>query len=766
MSTTLLPPEKKLYVNHSFFKGFLCYKTVRRSVILRLACLLALLLGASPAFAQTPQSVNLKPLWDSVKVLENPHKGWYHHYFDNDITLYKTKKDSDLDNFPGMNHLYLRLAWSYLEPSEGNFNWQAIDTVINKWVAKGYTISFRVTCMETSITYATPEWVKNAGVPGAFYDNWGTTNWEPDYGNALFLEKLENFHRAFAARYNGAAWLEYVDVGSFGNWGEGHTFYSSNRDWPVDVLKKHLDLHKKYYTVPVYVTDDFALGRNTNDGSVQELESYILGLGFLWRDDSMLVKWYADTYPSTYSIKYPRIFEEAWATKPTLLEAQHYRIQKEEGIWQGTDGSTKGGDMMLGALRLTHASYIGFHGYADQWLAENPNLAKKIANLAGYWYFPSAAELPASAASGATSTLKMTWENHGVAPAYHNYKLKLKLDGPNGTVYTQTLTEANNKQWMPGSNSTETYSLQLPATVAAGTYTVRLGLVEERNNTTTPIKLALKDEVLGADGFYRIGSLSVVAGTTAATLPNGTYRLLARHSGKALDISGGPSATADGVLAHQWTYGGGNNQQWRIEATSNGNYKLTAQHSGKALDVDQGGITANGTKVQQWTYGGGNNQQWRIEATSGGYYKLLNVASGKALDVAGGPSATADGTKVQQWTYSGGNNQQWRIEAVTASRTAEAAAAVQAAPESSSKSSFYVYPNPSSGNASVAFSAATAQRATVYIHDQQGNLISLLTIPVQAGQTRFALPVTLPKGRYYLRTTLDGQPQRFTAEVE
>ncbi|MDV2993541.1 MAG: hypothetical protein N4J56_003195 [Chroococcidiopsis sp. SAG 2025] len=29
------------------------------------------------------QSIDLTESWDSEKVLKNPHKGWYHHYFDN-----------------------------------------------------------------------------------------------------------------------------------------------------------------------------------------------------------------------------------------------------------------------------------------------------------------------------------------------------------------------------------------------------------------------------------------------------------------------------------------------------------------------------------------------------------------------------------------------------------------------------------------------------------------------------------------------------------
>ena len=136
--------------------------------------------------------IDLSGQWDDQKVLKNPHKGWYHHYFDNGTGIYLTRADSDLDSFPGMNHLYLRVPWSYLEPTKGQYQWSLLDTVINKWTAKGYGISLCVTCKETDTIYATPEWVKNAGAQGAFFTtSWGSTAWRPDYGDAIFLQNLD-----------------------------------------------------------------------------------------------------------------------------------------------------------------------------------------------------------------------------------------------------------------------------------------------------------------------------------------------------------------------------------------------------------------------------------------------------------------------------------------------------------------------------------------------------------------------------------------------
>lgn len=86
------------------------------SVVVLLAASASLPAAESPA----PQRMvgDLTPLHDPARVLVNPHKGWSHHYPDNPPNKYRIAKDEDLLAFPGMDHLYIRLAWAYLEPRE------------------------------------------------------------------------------------------------------------------------------------------------------------------------------------------------------------------------------------------------------------------------------------------------------------------------------------------------------------------------------------------------------------------------------------------------------------------------------------------------------------------------------------------------------------------------------------------------------------------------------------------------------------------------
>ena len=169
-------------------------------------------------------------------------------------------------------------------------------------------------------------------------------------------------------------------------------------------------------------------------------------------------------------------------------------------------------------------------------------------------------------------------------------------------------------------------------------------------------------EIFHGAGNVNVGNYTCTVGGGgggAGIVPNGTYRVLARHSGQALDVSG--HGTADGSSVIQWPYGGGNNQRWTLAHLGNNVYQITGVESGKALETASTS-TANGVRADIRTYSGAANQRWTISATSGGYFRLSPVSSGgSCLDVSG--ASTANGAIVQQWSCSGANNQQWTFQA-------------------------------------------------------------------------------------------------------
>jgi hypothetical protein len=168
------------------------------------------------------------------------------------------------------------------------------------------------------------------------------------------------------------------------------------------------------------------------------------------------------------------------------------------------------------------------------------------------------------------------------------------------------------------------------------------------------------DSVPGQDGQdSRVADPDTNAdmNTGEGIVADGTYRVIVRHSSKALDVYW--EATVDGSNVDQWTYDGGKNQQWTLAHLGGNVYEILGVQSGKALEVATTS-TADDTNVDIRTYTGAANQKWTISALSGGYFRLTPVSSsGSALDVSG--VSTADGANVHIWTWLGGNNynQQW-----------------------------------------------------------------------------------------------------------
>ena len=162
------------------------------------------------------------------------------------------------------------------------------------------------------------------------------------------------------------------------------------------------------------------------------------------------------------------------------------------------------------------------------------------------------------------------------------------------------------------------------------------------------------------DSYLTGGSIEIGYTAPDSSGPgNGTYKLIARNSGKAMDVW--YAATANGSTIAQCSYNGGANQKWVVTDTGNGNYKIIGVQSGKALDIYNGN-TGDGTTVELWDYNGNSNQTFKFAATDSGNYRITpNNATGSCLDVY--YASTSDGADVKLCKWNGGANQQWSFQA-------------------------------------------------------------------------------------------------------
>jgi hypothetical protein len=286
-----------------------------------------------------------------------------------------------------------------------------------------------------------------------------------------------------------------------------------------------VDLYLKHFKrAQLIISDDFLYALK-NLTERQALHQYVLSNHIGYRDDSIMVDGYFDgsideTFPptsDTFTVRSPELFAEAYPRFPTVFELDHYGTVKKLGNWEGRPDSSvakfgkgkKGPDFFRGALGLLHASYIGYHGDARDWLNDNPELTREMLNRCGYWLFPQSLALPQTLVAGDTVPFTLTVENRGVAPPYAPYELRVKLSGAGGRVIRALTTGC--KSWLPGTPVDSSYALSLPADLKPGSYELAIGLFDLSTGKERPVEFALKAGLRDAEGYYRVAEVKVLS---------------------------------------------------------------------------------------------------------------------------------------------------------------------------------------------------------------------------------------------------------------
>ncbi|MDR3267661.1 MAG: DUF4832 domain-containing protein [Tannerella sp.] len=427
--------------------------------------------GPSALAGHTPQPASRKTVFktgetghaapeDHGKALINPGMGWTMHFYSNVPQNYGSKlAPSDaVDYFPGLSTVYLRLPWAFLEPEEGRFNWEMLDTPAQRWIEKGKKVAFRITSTENWMPSGTPEWVYRAGAKSYQVDKY----LEPDYDDPVFLEKVENFVRAMAERYDGNPDTAFVDIGHYGMWGEGHTVMTTpkhGRSWGLEVMKKHIDLYCRHFKKTLLcISDDFA-GHDLR-GERFPITDYAFSRGVSLRDDSILVNRKPNSW---YHSEMAQLF---WPAMPVILEHEHYGSSVQRGAWHK--------ELLLQSVEEYHASYMSIHWWPEVLLEENREVIDRINRRMGYRLQMTELQWPDKVRIGEPFPLRSQWRNAGVAPCYGGgYPCFTLKDAQGGIVSVLTDSSFNLKTLpvaQPGQTTATALSSSFAIAPAFGDY--------------------------------------------------------------------------------------------------------------------------------------------------------------------------------------------------------------------------------------------------------------------------------------------------------
>ena len=391
---------------------------------------------AEPAQAEALQTFTLT---DNLKPLVNPDMGWTMHFYSNMPYNYGSKLEpSDtIDYFEGCSTIYLRLPWSMIEPEEGQFNWAIVDTPAQRWVAKGKKVAFRFTTSENWMEYATPKWVFDAGAKGIRY-TWGKGLGEdgkavdPEFDDPVYLEKLDHFLAAAGKRYDENPNVAFIDVGTYGMWGEGHSTLGiwtngSSRMPPertLQVVKTHVDLHKKHFPNTLLCISDDVAGAGKPGKDFPETD-YAFSQGVSLRDDSILVQ------PAPKSWYHAEMAQKFWPTLPVILEHEHYGSSLKKKAWDL--------NLLKESVEQYHASYMSIHWRPQAEWDDCKETIREINLRLGYRLVPQSVTVPKILNIGEKSSASWTLANRGVAPCYGGGFVCLTIkDDKGGIVSVQT----------------------------------------------------------------------------------------------------------------------------------------------------------------------------------------------------------------------------------------------------------------------------------------------------------------------------------------
>lgn len=396
---------------------------------------------------------------DNGRALCNPGIGFVMHYYDNSPNYYGNTlaPGDDMASFPGCNVVYLRIAWEYLEPEEGVFDWTTLDSVAQRWIDRGGQVAFRITTSEPSFGHpGVPKWLIDKGVKGTRYNfGWGPQHgpnpngklWEVDFSDPVYLKYLERFLSKLAAKYDGKEYLAFVDIGSYGTWGEGHSHGSSRPTAAKKAsdLKLHIDMMRRLWPNSYLVISDDVDGYSNKNPAKWPILDYCRKLGIGHRDDSIMVEkpphsWYHAEQAALY-----------WPTMPVVLETEHYHMSLERGAWSP--------ELFVESVEAYRPSFVSLHGDPKKILEGNRDAIDRINRRMGYRFnlrelsFDDTIDI--SKEKDRAFKFAWSWSNVGVAPIYRDAYPAMTLKDSKGGIFAVLVDDRANLKRLKGCGKNE-----------------------------------------------------------------------------------------------------------------------------------------------------------------------------------------------------------------------------------------------------------------------------------------------------------------------
>ncbi len=331
--------------------------------------------------------------------------------------------------------------WNKLNPAKGVYDWTELEKLLNALAEHNMGYALRVLPYTPSFIKSdfppqedydwTPPFVYEMGAKKIQIDLRGTDYraYAPVWDDSIYIWAAKEFAKALAEKYDGDPRIEYIDIRTFGEWGEWHTSHILGSEMPADsVLKDMLDYYASVFKKTQLVLPSNGFG---------DVYTHALDLGITKRDDGFIgIPGRPDTLLRAYNANLPTIAEN--------IAGYRTMLTYDDLIPGGSQKWTA--ERWVNAITTAHLTYYvldqdndcGYNFYKD-----NKALADSMSKVIGYNFTVTRAELltvtAADTAAGnvATNTLNITVKNTGVAPCFFDVYMVAEFVDSTGAAIAQ-----------------------------------------------------------------------------------------------------------------------------------------------------------------------------------------------------------------------------------------------------------------------------------------------------------------------------------------
>ncbi|MDZ7374454.1 MAG: DUF4832 domain-containing protein [candidate division KSB1 bacterium] len=356
---------------------------------------------------------------------------------------------------------YRTYQWRDIEPEPGVFDWEEFERGWGDISVTGKRVGFRISACTpgSGNPYDIPDWLVEQGVGLRPYCIDGQAGLAPDWDDPRFLEAHRRLIRAIGARYDRDDRVAWVDIGSYGFWGEWCVWQNESLAASQATKQAILEVYfEAFPTKPKVIAfdDPFATQWVTSRGG--GLRNDCLGTeeGNAW-------------YLASLNRIDPGLNDRVW--KQAFITGEFCGAR-----WGAIMGTTGRFEVNYRFIQQTHWSFIGPSGGDIAPLTdEHRRNLDRLYKTLGYRFVLRRALLNRSVKRGGKLGLVMMVQNKGVAPFYFRWPLVVYLINSKGEVALQRETAIDIREWLPGTRLAHD-EIAIPEELPPGRYEIRVAI--------------------------------------------------------------------------------------------------------------------------------------------------------------------------------------------------------------------------------------------------------------------------------------------------